>query len=93
MWKIKATEYRNDQDKNIVPPQDNEASIEQQPQEANMNENLTDNTNVNVESDDNKIINTGLCKTLNNIFIQKINKYSTIDIDNCLYLTSVNKKP
>ena len=71
---IMGTEYRNDQDTNIVPPQDNEVLIEQQPQEANMNENLTDNTNVNVESDNSEIIETGLYKTLNDIFIQKINE-------------------
>ena len=70
---IMGTEYRNDQDTNIVPPQDNEVLIEQQPQEANMNENVTDNTNVNVESDNNGIIETGLYKTLNDISIQKIN--------------------
>ena len=71
---IMGTEYRNDQDTNIVPPQDNEVLIEQQPQEANMNENLTDNTNVNLESDDNKIIKTGLYKTLNNIYIYTKNQ-------------------
>ena len=32
-----------------------------------MNENLTDNTNVNVESDNDEIIETGLHKTLNDI--------------------------
>ena len=58
-----------------------------------MNENLTDNTNVNVESENNEIIETGLYKTLNDIFIQKINEYSTADINNRPYLTSVNKKP
>ena len=90
---IMGTEYRNDQDTNIVPPQDNEVLIEQQPQEANMNENLTDNTNVNVESDNNEIIERGLYKTLNDIFIQEINEYSTVDVDNRPYLTSANKKP
>ena len=58
-----------------------------------MNENLIDNTNLNVEFDNNEIIETDLYKTLNNIFIQKINKYSTADVDNCPYLTSINKKP
>ena len=48
---------------------------------------------VNIESDNNQIIETGLYKTLNDIFIQKINEYSTIDVDNRSYLTSVNKKP
>ena len=58
-----------------------------------MNENLTDNTNANVESDNNEIIEIGLYKTLNDIFIQKINEYSTVGVDNRPYLTSVNKKP
>ena len=58
-----------------------------------MNENLIDNTNLNVEFDNNEIIETDLYKTLNNIFIQKINQYSTADVDNCPYLTSINKKP
>ena len=35
-----------------------------------MNENLIDNTNVNVESDNNEIIETDLYKTLNDIFIK-----------------------
>ena len=58
-----------------------------------MNENLMDKTNVIIESDNNEITETGLHKILNNIFIQKINEYSTMDIDNHPYLTSVNKKP
>ena len=77
-----ATEYRNDQDRNIVPSQDNEVLIKQQPQQVNMNGNLTDNTNVNLESDNNEIIEKGLYKTLNDIFIQKISEYSTVDVDN-----------
>ena len=32
-------------------------------------------------------------KTLNDIFIQKINEYSTADVNNRPYLTSINKKP
>ena len=52
-----------------------------------------DKTNVIIESDNNEIIETGLHKILNNIFIQKINEYSTMDNDNHPYLTSVNKKP
>ena len=35
---IMATEYRNEQDTNIVPLQDNEILVEQHPQEDNMNE-------------------------------------------------------
>ena len=58
-----------------------------------MNEKLIDNTNVNVESDNNEIIETDLYKTLNDIFIQKINEYFTVDVDNRPYLTSINKKP
>ena len=58
-----------------------------------MNEKLIDNTNVNVESDNNEIIETDLYKTLNNVFLQKINEYSTVDVDNRPYLTSINKKP
>ena len=67
-----ATEHRNEQDTNIVPLQDNEILVEQHPQKDNMNENLIDNTNVNVESDNNEIIETDLYNTLNDIFIQKI---------------------
>ena len=37
-----------------------------------MNENLIDNANVNVESDNNEIIETDLYKTLNNIFTENI---------------------
>ena len=69
---VMATEYRNEQDTNIVPLQDNEILVEQHPQEDNMHENLIDNTNVNVESDNNVIIETGLHNTLKDIFIQKI---------------------
>ena len=58
-----------------------------------MNENLIDNTNVNVESDNNEIIETDLYKTLNDVFIQKISEYSTVDVNNRSYLTSINKKP
>ena len=90
---VMATEYRNEQDTNIVPLQDNNILVEQHPQEDNMNENLIDNTNVNVESDNNEIIETDLYKTLNDIFIQKINEYSTVDVNNRPYLTSINKKP
>ena len=90
---VMATEYRNEQDTNIVPLQDIEILVEQHPQEDNMNKNLIDNTNVNVESDNNEIIETDLYKTLNDIFIQKINEYSTVDVDNRPYLTSINKKP
>ena len=46
--------------------------VEQHLQEDNMNEKLIDNTNVNVESDNNEIIETDLYNTLNDIFIQKI---------------------
>ena len=67
---VMATEYRNEQDTNIVPLQDNDILVEQHPQEDNMNENLIDNTNVNVESDNNEIIETDLYKTLNDIFIK-----------------------
>ena len=67
--------------------------VEQHLQEDNMNEKLIDNTNVNVESDNNEIIEIDLYKTLNDIFIQKINEYFTVDVDNCPYLTSINKKP
>ena len=90
---VMATEYRNEQDTNIVPLQDIEILVEQHPQEDNMNKNLTDNTNVNVESDNNEIIETDFYKTLNDIFIQKINEYSTVDVNNRPYLTSINKKP
>ena len=90
---VMATEYRNDQDTNIAPPQDNGILVEQQSQEVNMNEKLIDNTNVNVESDNNEIIETDLHKTLNDIFIQKINEYSTVNVDKRPYLTSINKKP
>ena len=90
---VMATEYRNEQDTNIVPLQDIEILVEQHPQEDNMNKNLIDNTNVNVESDNNEIIETDLYKTLNDIFIQKINEYSTVDVNNRPYLTSINKKP
>ena len=90
---VMATEYRNEQDTNIVPLQDNEILVEQHPQEDNMNKNLIDNTNVNVESDNNEITETDLYKTLNDIFIQKINEYSTVDVNNRPYLTSINKKP
>ena len=90
---VMATEYRNEQDTNIVPLQDIEILVEQHPQEDNMNKNLIDNTNVNVESDNNEIIETDLYKTLNDIFIQKINEYFTVDVDNRPYLTSINKKP
>ena len=90
---VMATEYRNDQDTNIAPPQDNEILVEQQPQEVNMNENLIDNTNVNIEFDNNEIIETDMHKTLNDILIQKINEYSTVDVDKRPYLTSINKKP
>ena len=67
-----ATEYRNESDTNIVPPRDNEILVEQHPQEDNINGNLI-NTNVNVESDNNEIIETDLYKTLNNIFTENIN--------------------
>ena len=87
-----ATEYRNEPDTNIVPPRDG-ILVEQHPQEDNINGTLIDNTNVNVESDNNEIIETDLYKTLNDIFIQKINEYSTVDVDNRPYLTSINKKP
>ena len=90
---VMAAEYRNKQDTNIVPLQDNEILVEQHPQEDNMNKNLIDNTNVNVESDNNEITETDLYKTLNDIFIQKINEYFTVDVDNRPYLTSINKKP
>ena len=69
MWK---TEYRNEEDTNIVLLQDNETLVEQYLQEDNMNENLIDNANVNVESDNNEIIETDLYKTLNNIFTENI---------------------
>ena len=88
-----ATEYRNESDTNIVTPRDNEILVEQHPQEDNINGNLIDNTNVNVESDNNEIIETDLYKTLNNVFLQKIIEYSTVDVDNRPYLTSINKKP
>ena len=52
-----------------------------------MNEKLIDNTNVTVTSDNNEIIEIDLYKTLNDIFI------FTVDVDNCPYLTSINKKP
>ena len=58
-----------------------------------MNENLIDNTNVNVESDNTEIIETDLYKTLNDLFIQKVSEYSTVDVNNRSYLTSINKKP
>ena len=58
-----------------------------------MNENLIDNTNVNIEFDNNEIIETDMHKTLNDILIQKINEYSTVDVDKRPYLTSINKKP
>ena len=90
---VMATEHRNEQDTNIVPLQDNEILVEQHPQKDNMNENLIDNTNVNVESDNNEIIKTDLHKTLNDRFIQKINQCSTVDVNNRPYLTSINKKP
>ena len=60
-----ATEYRINQDTNIVPPQDN---------------------------DNNEIIETITIYNDNDIFIQKINEYSTVDVNNRPYLTSVNKK-
>ena len=90
---VMATEYRNDQDTNIAPPQDNGILVEQKSQEVNMNEKLIGNKNVNVESDNNEIIETDLHKTLNDIFIQKINEYSTVNVDKRPYLTSINKKP
>ena len=43
-----ATEYGNEQDTNIAPLRDDEILVEQHPLEDNMNENLIDNTNVNV---------------------------------------------
>ena len=88
-----ATEYRNEQDTNIVLPQDNEIQVEQHPQEDNMNENLIDNTNVDVESDKNEITETGLYKALNDICIQKISVYFTAGVNNRPHLTSINKKP
>ena len=77
---VMAAEYRNKQDTNIVPLQDNEILVEQHPQEDNMNKNLIDNTNVNVESDNNEITETDLYKILSDIFIQKINECSTVDV-------------
>ena len=88
-----AKEFRNEQDANIVLLQDIEILVEQHPQQDNMNKNLIDNTNVNVEFDNNEIIETDFYKTLNDIFIQKINEYSTTDVNNRPYLTSINKKP
>ena len=90
---LMATEYRNEQDRNIVPLQENEILVEQHPQKDNMNKDLIDNTNVNVESNNNEITEIDLYKTLNDIFIQKINEYSTVDVNNRPYLTSINKKP
>ena len=90
---VMAAEYRNKQGANILPPLHNEILVEKHQQEDNMNENLIDNINVNVESDNNEIIETDLYKTLNDIFIQKINEYSTVDVNNRPYLTSINKKP
>ena len=54
------TEYRNQQDTSIVPLYDNEIFVEQHLQENNMNENLINNTNVNVESNNNEIIERDL---------------------------------
>ena len=66
---VMAAECRNKQGANILPPLHNEILVEKDPQEDNMNENLIDNINVNVESDNNEIIETDLYKTLNDIFI------------------------
>ena len=89
---VTETEYRNQQDTSIAPLHDNEIFVEQHPQENNMNENLIDNTNVNVESNNNEIIERDLHKTLSNIFIQKINEDSTVDVGTRPYLTSINEK-
>ena len=38
-------------------------------------------------------LKTDLYKTLNDVFILKINEYSIVDVGNRPYLTSINKKP
>ena len=68
------TEDRNEKDTNIVPPRDKEILVEQHLQKHNINENLINNRNVNVESNNDEIIETDLHEKLNDIFIQKINE-------------------